>query len=513
MAQLTGSNQPVPLGNGYVVRAPGLRGSAELRLPPSTAERARSRSPDDGTPELDAALAAARVTEVRRVEVTLQPPRPGAAAASLRSADGRQDAFELEVPDLGPETGQVVLACDEAGVLTWHLPIGADGHLPVGALTGAAPTTRGGAGTRRFRVPATVVTPPPGADPTSRSLIGIVGRKLLKVLVYPITDPVLGAVGEAFAERWEARQRPYGLRDFAPGSFRQPSADRLGDGDWSRLARGRALLFLHGTFSTSHAAFARLPDAVLAALHDRYGGRVFAFDHPTIAHDPLRNVRWLDDHLAATALDVDIVSHSRGGLVARTLAERPASFGLGAPRLRVGTVVLVGVPNAGTPLADAAHMVAMLDRFTTALNLFPSGPVAETLEAIVTVVKVLGHGLLRGLDGLAAMSPGSAFLSGLNAAGASGERYHAIAADFEPNDEGLRALLTGAANAVLDRVFGDTANDLVVPEPGVYQVEGSSAFPIPPGRLERVPASQGVDHTTLFAHPPVGERLLGWLPG
>jgi len=110
-------------------------------------------------------------------------------------------------------------------------------------------------------------------------------------------------------------------------------------------------------------------------------------------------------------------------------------------------------------------MVKMVDRFTTSLNLFPSGPVTETLEALITVVKVIGHGALNDLDGLAAMRPDGAFLRTLNQGGQACEAYHAVAGDYEAKDEGLRALLTGAANAVVDRVFEQVSNDLVVPEP------------------------------------------------
>ncbi len=225
-------------------------------------------------------------------------------------------------------------------------------------------------------------------------------------------------------------------------------------------------------------------------------------------------MRWLDDHVPAGPLDVDIVCHSRGGLVARTLAERPAAFGLAPARLRVGRIVFVGVPNAGTALADPDHMMAMIDRLTTALNLFPGGPVTETLEAILTAVKMIGHGALKGLDGLASMQPGGTFLSHLNAGRAAPEAYFAIGADYEPADEGLKALVAGTiADAVVDRIFEQTPNDLVVPEPGVFEVEGAGGFPIPEARRLRVAPDQGVVHTTLFGHAPATAKLLEWLPG
>ena len=219
-------------------------------------------------------------------------------------------------------------------------------------------------------------------------------------------------------------------------------------------------------------------------------------------------------------MDVDIVCHSRGGLVARTLAEHPSVMNLDADRFKVSKIVFVGVPNAGTPLANADHMVQMLDRLTTALNLFPTGPVTETLEAIITAVKVFAHGGLKGLDGVAAMQPGGKFLSRLNsgAAGngavtdANGAEYFAIGADYEPKNDGLKALLRGkVADAVLDRVFQDVPNDLVVPEPGVFGVDDCPTFPVHDDRLLRIAGGEGVIHTTLFGYAKSGEKMLEWL--
>ena len=51
----------------------------------------------------------------------------------------------------------------------------------------------------------------------------------------------------------------------------------------------------------------------------------------------------------------------------------------------------------------------------------------------------------------------------------------------------------------------------MVPEAGVYSKNGSGAFPIPEARLLRIPKDRGIVHTTVFSHPPVGERMLEWL--
>jgi hypothetical protein len=89
MPQLNGSPQPVSLGGGYAIRAPGVRGTADLERPRPAADRARSRTPADGTDALARALAATNVTEVRQVELRLQPAPPTDATRGCGALTGR----------------------------------------------------------------------------------------------------------------------------------------------------------------------------------------------------------------------------------------------------------------------------------------------------------------------------------------------------------------------------------------------------------------------------------------
>lgn len=499
MPTLNASSLPVPLGEaGYAIRTPGWRGQARLERAPDAATRARSRGADDGTADLDAAFAATGIAELRRIQLELAPAAPG-VAGSLRGRAG-EAAVELEVPDLGADVGQLVLASDEQGALTWHVPLD-------DTLAPQPPTTRGAGGVKRFRLPAAPAVPATGAPGAQRSLLGALGRKLLKVLVYPVTDPIVGAIGRGFAAAWEARHHPPLIRRFTPANRREPRAGAFTAADWSAMEAGRALLFVHGTFSSAHGAFDALPDAVFDTLYQRYGARLFAYDHPYLATDPVANARWFFAQVPADAnLEVDIVCHSRGGLVSRLLAEPPRTG------WRVRRLVFVAVPNQGTPLAEPNHMMAMIDRLTTALNLFPTGPVVETLEALITAVKVVGHGVLDGLPGLAAMKPGGPLLQTLNAGGSPDDSYRAVAVDFRPAGGGLASVIgQRVADRVMDLVFEDRPNDLVVPEAGVWSANGHAGFPIAPAHVLRVPAEAGVIHTTVFGHAPVGAALLDWL--
>lgn len=505
MAKLTGTAMKIDLGSGFEIRAPGITGEANAiqrraQAPGST----RARSEGDGTPALEQALGETNMTEVKQIELKLDRKPPAGAVQPLRSADNRQDVIELLVPTPAEGKDQVVMSVDEYGVVTWHLPVAAPAAAP-----GAA--SRGGAGAKQtFLIPATRTPPPAVAAPggAQRGVIGIVGRKLLKVLVYPITDPILGLIGEKFAEHWEEKNRPYGLRSFTPENFRDRNGPPLTAEDFKRLGEGRALLFIHGTFSTAHGAFCGIGDDVMRELHQRYKRRVFAFNHFTLSHDPKRNAKWFVDNLPQGAkLEVDIVCHSRGGLVARSLDTGNSS-------ITVKRVVFAGVPNAGTLLAQPDHMVKMIDRLTTATNLFPTGPVTEFLEGLITAVKVLGHAGLRGLGGLAAMDPKGDFIRTLNQPAQANAVAYAIAADYEPTDAGMKALVIGTvADAIMDRVFEKAANDLVVPQLGVFEKNGGSAFPIPQAQVMKIDKDKGVMHTTIFNYEPAQKQLLQWLPG
>lgn len=93
------------------------------------------------------------------------------------------------------------------------------------------------------------------------------------------------------------------------------------DGSVERTTRaptGRkpALMLLHGTFSNPVGAFADLLEASdWAALHTRYSGRVYALRHHTVATSPMSNVSDLLDALGGATPTLDLISHSRGGLV------------------------------------------------------------------------------------------------------------------------------------------------------------------------------------------------------
>jgi hypothetical protein len=479
---------PVRVGN-VLLRTPGLEGSAEAHPPGSAGMRAAEQS----TAALDQALADENVQTQETVEL-LRTREVAGAAPGLRSTAQGEPAIELQALDPGADWGQFVLASDEAGVLTWHYPVDEGGRTDL---------TRGGA-TRTYLIPRRVV--PPAPEPGSRGLLGSLGKKVLKVLAFPILDPIIGAVGDYFAGRWEAKKRPYRLRRFTPEDYQGKASAPLEEGDWSRLAGGRGLLLIHGTGSRTHIAFGALPRDVVTGLHTRYGGRVFAFDHFTLSQDPMENVTWLVSALPERVrLDLDIICHSRGGLVARTLAEQAGQFAWGERQVRIRRVVFVAVPNAGTALTNADYMGDLVDSYTNLLNFFPDNGVQEVFEAVITVAKQLAVATLKGLDGLQAMLPGGKFLAELNHGDKDDKRYFALAADYRPSDPGLKEYV---ATRLMGRIF-QASNDLVVPTTGVFDKNGSAFFPVEDRHV--FTGTDGVHHGNFFGNSVVHAKLAEWL--
>ncbi|MGH8823864.1 MAG: DUF7379 domain-containing protein [Jiangellaceae bacterium] len=490
--QLDPTGVAVSIGS-VTLRTPGLTGTAEVHHAGSSGMRAA----EDATAEFLECLERAGVEEQLTIEIR-DPWQTDDDGTGSRAAGGDGD-IEAEVPGPGTGLGQFLIFTAEDGTVSWHLPVDVPRDPPSVASRGDD--------SRVYRVPR-AVTPtvqPDGAG--QRGLFGIVGSKLLKVLVFPLVDPVLGKVGDYFASRWEQRHRQNALRTFQPETYRQAAGDPLPD--WSVLAAGPALLFVHGTMSRSHTGFRRIPESLIGELHSRYEGRVLAFDHFTISVDPTENVRWLAKQLPdGLGMTVDVIAHSRGGLVGRVMAERGEELGLGGI-VDVRNLIMVGTPNAGTVLADPEHLGTLLDRVTNLVQLVPDNPVTDTVDVVLAVLKQLAVGAFGGLGGLVSMNPNGSYLREfLNRPATTASTYRAVASDFEPAQGS--PLARTARDAIIDVVFGSIENDLIVPTEGVHHVKGLDGFA--PADPLVFPATAAVDHSSFWVQDAFAQKVLQWLP-
>lgn len=479
MTTLDPGGGPVRVGS-VTLRTPNLVGEANVRPPVTERTRGAEFAGDD----LETALRNAGVASQQAIELSARSE----AAVEETTRSPSEPAIEVEVADPGPNQGQIVLYRNESGVRTWHL---------------SKSTRRGDK--RTYLVRRYAAAP---RESGTRGPVAAIGKAILEVLVFPLIDPVIGRIADDFVERWEKKNRPYRIRAFTPANYRDSEASPLKAGDWDTLSKGRALLMVHGTFSRTDAAFGDLPSEFVENIFQMYGGRVFSFDHPTLSVDPKQNAEWFVRALPEdTSLELDIVCHSRGGLVSRVLAEKQSQLPIASRNLAVRKVIFVATPNAGTLLADTRHVGDFIDTYTNLLTFFPSTGVTDVFEAIITVLKQVAVATVKGLSGLQSMLPNGDFLHGVNSGRKDEKSYFALASNFEPADPGLKAF---AEDRLMDAIF-KAENDLVVPTAGVYEKNGSDFFPITEKHVFAADAS--VAHTGFFANASARERILDWLSG
>jgi hypothetical protein len=452
------------------------------------------------------ALAAAAAGQQMRpvLAVPLEDLATIDAGNGLRALDA-SPAVELEVEAPSDDEAQVLLEIDGTGVVSWHFP------QPSQDRTGA---DRADA-VQTFRIPIRQADVPGQSAPrdeiptADRGVFGIGTRKLLHLIRYPV-EKAVGRVGTVLVGAWEGRARPYGLRLVRDqGLTGEAPGVALTSDDWAELHDAPTLLLVHGTFSTALSAFGGLADdpALLVGLIERYHGRVLLFDHPSLHVDPVANARWFLEQVPPDVdLRLDVVSHSRGGLVSRALSTS-AVLGISHRQPTLRNVVHVATPNAGTVLADPERWGTLFDTITNLSMLFPDDLVSVPLTGVVEVVKQVGTGVLDGLGGLASMQPGCDLLSSLTAAAAAEgttTRQFAVSSDFEPEQAPLplRAL-----DLLVDSFFGE-GNDLIVPTEGVSQVPGLRIDDV-----LRLPQRPAISHVNYFRDRTVRTQLAAWLPG
>jgi hypothetical protein len=478
---------PVLIDDVEVV-SPGLSGIVEVYYPGAGG----SRGPETVDDTLRRALDGTGLQHQVTIEISDHAEDPVTAGVVGRPAGHGEPGLTITVPGPGTGLGQVLLASDESGMLSW---VFAD-DLP------GTPRASRGDDRRSYTVPRSVT-----ADSASekRGLLGAIGKKLLEVFAFPLIGLGAKEAAQHFAARWEADYHPYLLRDFTPETYRSIPARSLSAEDLPSLAGGPVLLLLHDAMDRTSTGFRGLSATAVADFQASYGGRVLAFDHPTLSASPTDNARILAQLVADSQLELDILAHGRGGLVARVLAEQPGAAGLSGVTIR--RVAMVGTPNAGTVLTDFDRLGDLVDIVTNLLDVAPDVGVTDVLSLVIGVVKQLAVGALTGLDGLTAMQPNGEYLRWLNQPGRDTAAYFAVASDYDPPPGSRLGRL--ARTHLINIAFAGAANDLLVPAEGVSAPNGATPFPIT--ALLTLKDAHSVDHSSYWASPGVLAQLMAWL--
>jgi hypothetical protein len=291
--------------------------------------------------------------------------------------------------------------------------------------------------------------------------------------------------------------------------------------------RKKRLLFIHGTFRKTEACFAGMEEApdgkqAVKALFDRYD-EVLAFDHPTLSVSPVMNAFDLARLLAKADGPLDIVTHSRGGVVTRWLLEGIGLNGSGPYR-----ALLVGSPLAGTSLVSPPRLKGALDVFSNiGMALKATGAAAVMFMPFVIVPLALvriassvvsvaaktplldaGVSMIPGLNGQSRVSPHPE-LSRLRAVRlAKPPEYFIVMSNFEPEVPGWKFWKYFRKDQLMDRgadLIFDGPNDLVVDTSSMNDIPGHD---LTDERIHDFKTNKVVHHTNYFSQPETLEFML-----
>jgi hypothetical protein len=415
--------------------------------------------------------------ELTQVDVLPLGNRPGTDARIRDLRRGIQ-------PSLDQSIGFATLV-EEDGVWSWE-----EGLVPV------APAQRRGAVRTSFtRRPVTTVT---------FEKLGM--NKIVSRL-------------EAFDKNFTPHS---GLREFRNGC--------LLPGGAIPQTNGRILLFIHGTFSNNDKLIADLQDRnnipgneFLAAITGESGGKkrnydqVLAFDHYTVSRSPVLNALELARCFQGSSADIDIICHSRGGLVTRWFLEIFDH----QPRKR-RRAIFVGSPLGGTSLAAPDRIRNAIDLFTNVGKVLGSTfsliPFTQVAGSLMQVVFSFGNFVSRTplADAAVAMIPGLAAMSrvennfeilALKECAPTPPEYFAVTSKFRGDEIGWRFwkvfcdFQIRSAEAADRLIFRDQSrtsydNDLVVDTASMTQ------YGVPPtAETCEFGDSDHVYHTVYFSQP------------
>ncbi len=504
----------IELPTGYsVVRTRGGRGGGRTKLPDGAVPVAPPSTPADPVPAL--------LQQDFELVGTTQPI--AADATALRGVR----APRVRVSVAADESALMLVERD--GLLTWHAPSKVGRPVPPDPAT-RSPLRRAVA-TREvtFDVPLATTR----ATAADRGLIEKAGRAIAKVTVLKFVARV---ITEHVVEHLEAHieTRLVRIADPDPTTWQALTPPALG-------ARApRVLLFVHGTFSSTVGGFGALggQDAGKALLKDALAAYdiVLGYDHRTLSVDPEQNA--IDLLARLRAIDwpeppvIDVVTHSRGALVARSLIEQVLP-GANWPA-EIGKIVFVAGPNAGTQLANYENWPKLLDLYTNlaaaAAKLIPERIAATILSGAIKGLGALAKAILHysltedGVPGVTAMNPTSKYIGELNgnqagqpAAGTT--PWYVVESNFEPNLHGPDAPSIPAR--VRDWIVDHLADSLMAePNDLVVNTASMAAIDSPIGavsgfvrdRFDFAP-DDAVFHTIYFQQARTATYLQGVLLG
>ena len=331
----------------------------------------------------------------------------------------------------------------------------------------------------------------------SRGGIGSVLIKALHLLRPKVAD-VAAQTAAKLAVAYDKKLMPQ------PGVFKMDASFQYIPAGKVVVQPSPYLLLIHGTMSNTFAAFSELRvggNPIWDQLRAHYPSGVLALEHRTLSVSPLQNALDFLEQLDKN-ISIDILSHSRGGLVADILAksdcrnpivgfsdlelemmrkEDDASYKLmlkintlaAKLQLTVNKIIRVAAPASGTTILSRR-----LDHFLNVVMNALGLALGAQANVLYTTVRTFLLEVIKqkanpqAMAGLYSMVPDSAFQKMLNySSNAVVNELYVIAGDAE-----VGAGLVDAMKVILANLFYWKANDLVVDsnrmEQGVPRLNG-----------------------------------------
>lgn len=390
--------------------------------------------------------------------------------------------------------------------------------------------TRGGANADTD-IPGQLAWPMLERGGATRGRLGKVLLSAVELLTGLPTRKAAELTAKAIATRLDG-QVDAGVHALTPERFDGPLKGRSTPSPIPAVPDGGpVLVLLHGTFSETHGTFGKLwqhhPQRV-RELFDRYGGRVYGLEHPTLGASPIDNALLLARALPRGAR-LHLLTHSRGGLVGEVLARACAPAGLEEASLapfdqssahrsqgralrelarllrerdvRVERMVRVACPARGTLLASGR-----LDAYVSVLKWTLELASVPVLPPLLDFLADVASARTRPaeLPGLEAMTPESPLVQWLHTADEAGPlpgQLRVVAGDIE-GDSVMSWVKTLLADA-----FYWTDNDLVVQTRSMYGGTPRASDGPRAGASFVLERGGQVTHFAYFSHPRTAQAV------
>jgi hypothetical protein len=250
-------------------------------------------------------------------------------------------------------------------------------------------------------------------------------------------------------------------KDNILGFFKLNSKPRkLTDLQEKKLEGKTILLLVHGVISSSSDAFyaVRKDEKFFGNLVAKYDGNILSYDHLTLTKSITTNAMDLAAQLPKGS-KIDIICHSRGAGVTRSLLELPAAQAkLDEKRIKFGKVCFVAGACEGSDLASEDALNRLFKIINKMRILLGAGSLGA--QPLSIAIKLILGGLQE-LPGTESMDPEGKYIKGLKKSQSTrASEYHYLRANFDSRKHAIAAL----DNTIIDKVFfNDKGNDVIVP--------------------------------------------------